>query len=34
MRIIFEQMAFEDFNNWAKNDKKIHKRIVFLIKDI
>lgn len=34
MRIIFEQTAFEDFNNWAKTDKKVHKRIISLIKDV
>lgn len=34
MRIIFEQTAFEDFNAWAKNDQKIYKRIISLVKDI
>lgn len=34
MRIIFEQSAFEGFNSWAKTDKKVHKRIISLIKDV
>ncbi len=34
MRIIFEPIAFSDFNDWAHKDKKIHKRIITLIKDI
>ncbi|MEO1446219.1 MAG: type II toxin-antitoxin system YoeB family toxin, partial [Cyanobacteria bacterium J06635_11] len=33
-RIIFEASAFEDFNYWVKTDKKTHKKIVSLIKDI
>ena len=33
-RIIFESSAFDDFTNWAVANKKIHKRIVLLIKDI
>lgn len=32
-RISFEVNAFNDFNNWAKTDKKNYKRIVELIKD-
>jgi toxin YoeB len=32
-RIVFEQSAFDDFTWWAQNDRKIHKRIVQLIKD-
>ncbi len=34
MRIVFEKTAFSDFNDWALKDKKIHKRIIALIKDI
>ncbi len=33
-KIIFEPDAFEDFNEWAQLDKKIHRRIVELLKDI
>ena len=33
-RIVFEASAFEDFNEWAKLDKKIYRKIVELIKDI
>jgi len=31
-RIVFESSAFEDFSEWAKLDKKIHRKIVALIK--
>ena len=33
-RIVFESSAFADFNDWVKLDKKIHRKIVELIKDI
>lgn len=33
-RIVFESFAFEDFNDWVKLDKKIHRKIIELIKDI
>lgn len=33
-RVIFEGSAFEDFNEWAIQDKKIQRKIVSLIKDI
>lgn len=33
-KIVFEASAFEDFNQWAKLDKKIYRKIVELIKDI
>ena len=33
-RIAFLPTAFDNFNRWAKEDKKIHGRIVKLIKDI
>ena len=33
-QIIFDGDAFELFTNWALEDKKIHARIVRLIKDI
>ncbi|MEM7536056.1 MAG: Txe/YoeB family addiction module toxin [Chloroflexota bacterium] len=33
-RVVFEGSAFEDFTNWVKLNKKIHTRIVRLIKDI
>jgi toxin YoeB len=34
MIISFESNAFDDFNQWAIVDKKRHKRIITLIKDI
>lgn len=33
-RIVFEASAFEDFNEWAKLDKRIYRKIAELIKDI
>jgi len=33
-RIAFLPKAFEDFNYWANEDKKIYQKIVSLIKDI
>ncbi|NET09057.1 MAG: Txe/YoeB family addiction module toxin [Merismopedia sp. SIO2A8] len=33
-RIIFEASAFEDFTEWSKLNKKIHQKIIQLIKDI
>jgi toxin YoeB len=33
-KVVFEGGAFEDFNQWAKVDKKIHNKIVELVKDI
>ncbi|GAB4532682.1 MAG: type II toxin-antitoxin system mRNA interferase toxin YoeB [Pleurocapsa sp.] len=33
-KIVFESSAFDDFNNWAKQDKKVYRKIVTLIKDI
>ena len=33
-RISFEKGAFQDFNAWATEDKKIHRRIVSLIMDV
>ncbi|NET59208.1 MAG: Txe/YoeB family addiction module toxin [Symploca sp. SIO2E6] len=33
-RIAFEASAFEDFSEWASLNKKIHKKIITLIKDI
>lgn len=33
-RILFESDAFEDFNQWAKIDRKTYCKIVELIKDI
>ena len=32
--IVFEPQAFQDFNNWAKEDKKVYGKIVGLIDDI
>ncbi len=32
--IVFEASAFEDFNEWAKLDKKNYRKITELIKDI
>jgi toxin YoeB len=34
MRIAFSPEAFEDMNNWLEEDKKIHTKIVALIKEI
>jgi len=33
-KIIFEENAFQDFNEWATENKKLYRRIVNLIKDI
>lgn len=33
-RIVFESSAFADFNDWIKLDKKIHRKIIELIKNI
>lgn len=33
-KIIFEPNAFEDFNEWARLDKKIYRKIVELLRDI
>lgn len=33
-KIVFDYTAFEDFNNWANEDKKIYNKIVGLIKEI
>ena len=33
-RILFEADAFEEFNEWAKSDRKIYNKIAELIKDI
>lgn len=33
-KIVFESSAFTDFNDWAKLDKKIQRKIIELIKDI
>jgi toxin YoeB len=33
-RMVFESSAFADFNEWAKSDKKIYRKIFELIKDI
>jgi toxin YoeB len=32
--IVFECKTFEQFTNWAKEDKKVHAKIVELINDI
>jgi toxin YoeB len=32
--ITFAHEAFEQFNNWAAQDKKIHRKIITLINDI
>ncbi|MDR2897750.1 MAG: Txe/YoeB family addiction module toxin [Spirochaetaceae bacterium] len=34
MRIIFSPEAFEDMNSWVEEDKKIHTKIVTLIREI
>lgn len=33
-RIAFLPVAFDDFSRWATDNKKVHTRIVKLIKDI
>ena len=33
-RVIFEGGAFEDFIGWANLDKRVHAKIVELIRDI
>lgn len=33
-RIIFEASAFEDFTEWAQEDKKLYRKIVTLLEDI
>ena len=33
-RILFEAEAFEEYNAWAKMDRKIYNKIVELLKDI
>jgi toxin YoeB len=33
-RILFEAEAFEDYNSWAKMDRKTYNKIVELLKDI
>ncbi len=32
--IVFEPQAFQDFNNWGREDKKVYSKIVGLIDDI
>ena len=32
--IVFEPQAFQDFNNWAREDRKIYGKIINLISDI
>lgn len=34
MIISFTQIAFEDYQNWSKNDKLIFKKVNILIKEI
>lgn len=33
-RIVFEAAAFADFNDWLGRDRKLHRKIIALIKDI
>jgi toxin YoeB len=33
-RIVFEADAFADFTEWMTRDRKLHKKIIMLIKDI
>ena len=33
-QVAFEEKAFEDFTNWATQDKKLYTKIIALIKDI
>ena len=33
-QVTFEEKAFEDFTNWASQDKKLYTKIIALIKGI
>jgi toxin YoeB len=33
-KIVFHSLAFDDFNQWASEDKKIYKKIVNLLEDV
>lgn len=33
-RVVFESSAFDDFTNWATENKKLYAKIVRLIKEI
>jgi toxin YoeB len=33
-QVAFEGNSFNDFTSWATEDKKIHKKIITLIKDV
>jgi toxin YoeB len=33
-RVAFESKAFDDFTSWASEDKKIHRKIIGLIKEV
>ena len=33
-QVAFKEKAFEDFTNWATQDKKLYTKIIALIKDI
>ena len=33
-KIVFHSLAFDDFNQWALENKKIYKKIISLLKDI
>jgi toxin YoeB len=33
-KVIFENQAFSNFNEWVSLDKKIYRKIIDLIKDI
>jgi toxin YoeB len=33
-RIVFEANAFADFTEWTTRDRKLHQKIITLIKDI
>ena len=33
-QVAFEEKAFENFTNWATQDKKLYTKIIALIKDI
>jgi toxin YoeB len=33
-KVIFQGDAFEDFTEWARLDRKIHAKIVTLLKDV
>lgn len=33
-RVVFENQAFDDFNDWSRIDAKIHRKIIRLLDEI